>query len=468
MSKVTSLADTIAAISTPIGLGGIGIVRMSGPEALAITDEIFTPAQPKARPAEFGSHTVHYGHVVRRDDHGAQLIDEVLLTVMRAPRSYTCEDVVEISCHGGAAVVQAVLSLVLEKGARLAGPGEFTKRAFLHGRIDLAQAEAVLDVIRAQTSAALRVSEDQLRGNLTRQLASTRDRLMEGYVLAEGALNFPGEADEDGLTGRIGDVCRDAIRDMNALLEHADQGRVLREGVRLVICGKPNVGKSSLLNALLCHERAIVSPIEGTTRDAVEEILQIEGIVFHAVDTAGILQPRDVIEEAAVQRSREHIRHADLTVLVLDASRPISGDDAALMDEVRGQRAVVVVNKVDLPCALDRSAVHERIPGVPVVSTDLLHGQGLDDLRRCLVERVLQGQTLESHKVQVTNIRHIEALRQALAAVSQARSDMGRGLSLEFIAEHIRQAIDHLDAITGRHADDDLIEAIFSQFCIGK
>ncbi len=465
--KFNSLEDTIAAIATPIGSGSVGIVRLSGPAALSIADQVFETRRGK--PSEFKTYTVHYGNIVRRQGQTNETIDEALLTVMRAPKSYTCEDVVEISCHGGMMAVNAVLTLVLEKGARLAEPGEFTKRAFLNGRIDLTQAEAVLDIVRAKTQAGLRVFEHQLKGELSSFLEDIRGKLMAGYGDIEAAVNFPDDAGDQDASPEIIGQLQDISAMVKKLLANAEQGRVLREGIKLVICGRPNVGKSSLLNVLLRQERAIVSPIEGTTRDTIEESAQIKGVPFQIVDTAGILEPRDMIEEEAVRRSHLHIQQADLVLFMVDASVPVDDQDLKLAGQLQGVEKIIVVNKMDLNPNFVLQEAHGflRADG-QAVQISLLQGQGLDELEQMILKHALHGQAFQSKGLLLTNIRHIEALRKALSEVDQAIEECGRRISAEFISERIRLAVDELDRITGRSADSDLLDHIFSEFCIGK
>jgi len=423
----------------------------------------------QGRPSDFKTYTLHYGHVVRKEGDAREVVDEALLTVMRAPKSYTCEDVVEISCHGGMTAVNAVLALALENGARLAEPGEFTKRAFLNGRIDLTQAEAVLDIVRAKTQAGLRVFEHQLKGELRSFLDDIRRRLMGCYGDLEAVVNFPDDAGEQDGKRSVSARLREACISIERLLAGADQGRILREGIKLVICGRPNVGKSSLLNVLLGQERAIVSPIEGTTRDTIEESAQIKGVPFQIVDTAGILEPRDMIEEEAIRRSHLHIQQADLVLFMIDASMPVDEQDKKLAESLQGIDKVLVINKMDLKPSFalaDARALFRAEEEIVAIS--LLHQQGIDDLKGAILKKALHGQTFQSKGLLLTNIRHIQALRKALFEVNRAVEECDRGLSLEFISERIRFAVDELDRITGRSADSDLLDHIFSEFCIGK
>jgi tRNA modification GTPase len=387
---------------------------------------------------------------------------------MRAPKSYTCEDMAEISGHGGPVVLKIILSRALECGARLAEPGEFTRRAFLNGRLDLVQAEAVLDIIQAKNESFLKVSANQLKGELTKELEAIREQLMTAYTQLEAGVNFPDEdipAIESGAMTAALAVIRQRIE---TLLASSDQGRILREGIRVVICGKTNVGKSSLLNVLLRQPRAIVSPIEGTTRDTIEEAVTIDGVMLQLVDTAGIIAPRDIIEAEAVSRSQKFIHSADLVLLVLDSSVAINNEDRQIRDALRQQPVLLVVNKTDLEKQLPDSAIRGFLPGKPVLRVSATEKTGIDELRQAIVAAVMQGQAIDTHRLTVTNLRHVESLREGLDAVRRAEDAIGQNISPEFISEDVRIAINALDAITGRNIDADLLDKIFSGFCIGK
>lgn len=465
MSQLFNLDDTIVAISTPVGEGGIGVVRLSGKDSLAIAGRMFV-AKNKENPTEFKSFTVHYGNVVR----SGEIIDEALLTLMRAPKSYTREDVVEISAHGGIASVRAIFKLAVDLGARPAEPGEFTKRAFLNGRIDLPQAEAVLDLIHAKTEAFLRVSANQLKGELSTELEKIREQLMNVYVAIEAVINFP-EDDIDAEKQWVLSLCErmeGAQKDIRQLLASADHGRILKEGIKVVLCGRPNVGKSSLLNVLLKQPRAIVSPIAGTTRDTIEETAQIEGIPFHLVDTAGVLDPRDLIEEEAIRRSQMSIRAADLVLFILDASMAFDVEDEKFFELVRGQNAIIVLNKCDLKTRIDERKAEAIFSAAPIVRVSALNKEGIARLEKEIVAQVWHGKVVDTRGILISNARHIRALQDTLAAVAQAQETLKKKLSLEFVSEEIKRAVRFLDTVTGRHVDNDLLEQIFAQFCIGK
>ena len=469
MYQYKGLEDTIAAIATPAGQGGIGIIRISGKDAIAIADTVLR-LQGNKTLAQCKSHTVQYGWVIDKaiKSNRDEIIDEVLVTLMRAPKSYTAEDVVEINCHGGMTVLRAVLQAVLAAGARLATPGEFTKRAFLHGRMDLAQAEAVIDIIHAKTENFLRQSQYQLKGELSIQLNHMREELIKLYTMVEALINFP----EDGIDAQSRQQILDRIsiqeKGVAKLLESSESGRILKEGIRIVLCGKPNVGKSSLLNALLKEQRAIVTDIAGTTRDVLEESAQIKGIPISLVDTAGILEPRDLIEEEAVKRSQLYIKSADLVLLVLDHSRPLEEQDMVLMEQLKAARVLVVVNKMDLDGQIDISVPKEIFGQEHVVKVSALERPSIQELEAKIVEMIGRDKNFDTHGILISNIRHIKALEAAQENLQGACRLMNENTSLEFISEEIKAAVNQLDAITGRNIDEDLLDRIFSEFCIGK
>lgn len=465
MYQLNSIEDTIVAVSTPVGHGGIGIVRLSGRNALSIADKIFKTKNGE-KPSKFKSFSARYGWVINNGS--GDTIDEALLTVMRSPKSYTKEDVVEISCHGGTVSLRSIMSLMMDLDARPAEPGEFTKRAFINGRIDLTQAEAVLDIIQSKTDAFLKVSTNQLKGELSEELNSIREMLMSIYVEIEAIVNFP-EDDLDA-SGRLqlGKRIEDAEEKVNHLLSSGEQGRILKEGIKIVLCGKPNVGKSSLLNALLKTPRAIVSEIAGTTRDTIEETAQINGIPFQLVDTAGILEPRDLIEKEAVKRSRMYIDQADLVLFILDVSQEFTPEDETVIEHIKGKNILVILNKSDLPSRFDERKIYGRFKGRTVLKTSVLKREGIDKLQEVIVESVWQDGEVDHHGVLVSNIRHINALKECAANLNKAKEILQNGLSLEFLSEEIKAAVNALDKITGRNIDTDLLETIFSQFCIGK
>ena len=442
--------DTIVAISTPIGEGGIGIVRLSGKDARPIAQRLF--------PRQLADRHLVYGHVIDPED-GA-VIDEVLVAFMEAPHTYTREDVVEINCHGGPLPLQRILGLALRCGARLANPGEFTLRAFLNGRIDLAQAESVLDVIQARTEASLRLAVEGLRGRLSQAIREVRTSLMDVLAYLSARIDFPDdEVEEQDIAAPLAKA-ELALRD---LVSNADAGIVYRHGVRTAIVGRPNVGKSSLLNRLLRQSRAIVTPVPGTTRDTLEEVVNLKGVPFLLIDTAGITESKDVVESLAVERSKRAIEQADFVLFVVDASEPLTQSDRQLMDLLAGKSVLAVANKCDLP----RRAESDGFPW-PQVSTSALTGDGLAALENEMVDSVLGGAVVTSDALLVTNPRHKEALKRAARSVALARRASEEGLPDDFVTVDLTAAVNYLGEITGEAVTDELLETIFSRFCIGK
>jgi len=452
-----SLDDTIAAISTPLGEGGIGIVRLSGPEALSIVEGLFRPHRPGQK---LRSYRLHYGHII--DPADGTVVDEVLVSYMRAPYSYTRQDVVEINCHGGIVPLRRVLQLALAAGARLAEPGELTLRAFLNGRIDLAQAEAVLDIVRAKTDAALRVAMDQLVGHLSDKVRTLRGRLMDILAYLEATIDFV----EDEIPPReIGPELEELEGQLTELLAEAEQGLIYRQGVRAAIVGRPNVGKSSLLNALLRVSRAIVTPIPGTTRDTLEETCNLRGIPITLVDTAGIGAAEGLIERLGIERSRQALAQADLVLLVVDGSEQLQSEDWEIADLVGTRPTLVVVNKQDLP---QRVELDGFLPGASRVRISALTGQGLAELEQAIVDLLLSGEVLASQTPLVSNPRHQALLQQAREGIRAAQATLAQGLPNDLVAIDLTEAVRALGQITGQTVSEDLLETIFANFCVGK
>lgn len=465
-----SLDDTIAAISTPIGEGGIGIVRMSGPEALAILQKIFVKGKPaNIQPPTSNlqlSNYLYYGHIL--DPETAEVIDEVLVSHMKAPRTYTRQDVAEINCHGGVVPLRRILELCLRQGARLASPGEFTLRAFVNGRIDLAQAEAVLDIVRAKTEAGLRVAVGQLEGRLSDQVRAVRAQLIDVLAYLEATIDFEeDEIPERDITPSLGS----ARQQLERLLAHADRGMIYRQGIRTAIVGKPNVGKSSLLNALLRTSRAIVTPIPGTTRDTLEETLNLRGIPLVLVDTAGIVaETKDVIEQLGIERSRKALAQADLALLVVDGSEPLTEADRQIAGLAAGKTTILVVNKIDLPQAVDGSDILPEVTRAETLAVEIsaLTGEGLEELEVAIVEVVFSGQVLASDEPLVSSPRHKDVLKRTLDHLVSAQGAHMRGMPADFVAIDLTSAANALGEITGETITEDLLETIFSEFCVGK
>ncbi len=454
------LDDTIAAISTPIGQGGIGIVRLSGPEALSITRSLFRPAA-RGRKDSLRPYGLTYGHIVAPDT--GRTIDEVLVSYMPAPHSYTREDVTEINGHGGPVPLRDILSLCLRKGARQAREGEFTLRAFLNGRLDLSQAEAVLDIIQAKTGASLRVAMDQLGGHLSEEAREIRNSLLRTRAYLEAGIDFP---DEDIPTTDILEPLLRAQERLSALLAGANRGIIYREGIRAAIVGRPNVGKSSLLNRLLRSERAIVTPVPGTTRDTLEETINLEGIPLVLVDTAGIGDTNDAVERMGVERSRRSLERAEIALLVVDGSQPLSDEDRVVAGLVGSRPALVVVNKSDLPSADDYVTLLSDRPHVAISAKT---GWGIDDLEQNLVAMVLSGETEAADNPLVSNPRHKDLLDRAHQAIAAALQVLQReDAPMELVAVDVAEGVHLLGEITGETATDELLSVIFSNFCIGK
>jgi tRNA modification GTPase len=449
--------DTIAAISTPLGEGGIAIIRISGPKSLEIADKIFVSARKK--PSKLPTHTIHFGAIGRNGD----LVDHVMLSVMRAPRTYTREDTVEINCHGGILPAKKILQLALENGARLAEPGEFTKRAFLNGRIDLAQAEAVMDLIRARTERALHAAAHQLDGSLSKKVNAARDSLITTLAHIEAHIDFPDEDIAPDTRESLKNSCESVKNLLEALLKTADEGKILRHGIKIAIVGRPNVGKSSVMNALLAHERSIVTPIAGTTRDVVEDFANIRGIPVHLSDTAGIRNARGQIEKIGVERSHKSLEISDLVLHVVDGSRQFYASDRHLAELVAKKSTILVINKIDLGKKI-------RIPekfSKSVVEISAKTGEGIEQLKDKIFEIAASGVGSADADVTV-NARHADALRRGIGALDEAILQMKREEELEIIASTLRQALDAVGEIVGKTTTEDILDKIFSTFCIGK
>jgi len=452
--------DTIAAISTPLGEGGIGIIRVSGSQAVAIAEQIFR----KNRNGGLSSHRFYYGTIV--ESATGEVLDEVMLVVMRAPRSYTREDVAEIHCHGGYLLVQKVLALVIGQGARLAQPGEFTQRAFLNGRIDLLQAEAVIDLIRGKTDAALTLAQHQRQGLLSQRIVSVKQDVLYGLALVEAYIDFP-EEDLGAAAGEeIGQFVGKALAQIEALLAGFDEGRVLREGVAVLIAGKPNVGKSSLLNTLLQEQRVIVTSVPGTTRDIIEEIVNINGLPVRMLDTAGIRASEDIVEQEGVRRTIEQIPLADLVLFLLDASRPFDDEDRLIAETLASHRFLVVTNKADLPPVLQLPA---SLASAPVLSISTQTGAGIDALREAIFTTFLQGNTVDRRElVALSQVRHRDALLKARGILLGFQNNLAAQLSSDLLAVDLHDALRALGEVTGDTTPDEVLDLIFQRFCIGK
>jgi len=458
------LDDTIAAIATPLGQGGLAVVRLSGPQAMQVADQCFVPAGAQSvKPSAASSHTIHYGRMVR----SGQTVDEVLVAVMRAPRTFTREDTVEISCHGGVLPAKLVLDTLLENGARLAGPGEFTRRAFLNGRIDLAQAEAVADLIHSRTELALQAANEQLAGKLSQRINQLRDDMIKTLAHVEAHIDFPDEDISPDTRGQLIARLERGVAFMEELLRTANEGQILRRGVRAAIVGRPNAGKSSLLNQLLGHDRAIVSPIAGTTRDTIEETANIRGVPVIFIDTAGLREAQDAIEVEGIRRSRESLLRAEFILHLLDASEPLTAADEHYFAEFTDKKRILVLNKVDLPRHLVLPA-SLATPDLPVVEVSCATGQGMEALKDTIKGLAWSGK-LEGEMVQVMiNSRHQEALGRARLATQRTVGVLKADETLELAAAELRIAVNAVGEIVGKTTTEDLLDSIFSQFCLGK
>ena len=472
---------TIVAISTPIGEGGIGIVRLSGQESLKVADKIFVSRDGR-KSSEFKTYTVHYGHITERPQTRDQIpdtkkektrpgiIDEVILTVMRAPRSYTKEDVVEINCHSGIVPLKRILDLCLINGARLAEPGEFTKRAFLNGRIDILQAEAVLDIIRAKTELSLRSALNNLEGLFSKKINETRKELIEIYAHMEASIDFS-EEDLKGLkASNIFKRLNKVKNEVEKIVSNSNQGRILRQGIRAVICGSPNVGKSSLMNAILKESRSIVTHLPGTTRDTIEEIVNIKGIPVTLIDTAGITDTDHVVEREGIKRSHLYIQNADLVLLVLDRSKKLNKDDLDIIKKIKdnGKEVIVVINKKDLEKKLDQRKIQGFFPKSPFVHISALNLKGVDKLEDKIKDAVWKGKAPGPGFIGVSNERQSDILRRTVSDIKEALAAHKDRLPLDCVSVYIRSSIESLGKITGHTITEEALDKIFSEFCIGK
>ncbi|MDP2938613.1 MAG: tRNA uridine-5-carboxymethylaminomethyl(34) synthesis GTPase MnmE [Candidatus Omnitrophota bacterium] len=475
-----NLDDTISAISTPIGEAGIGIVRLSGKDALKIADKIFKSSDNK-KPSSFKTYTIHYGWIV--DEHRAssiehrecgnkiskpEIIDEVILTIMRSPKTYTKEDIAEINCHSGIVPLKRILDLTLKNGARLAEPGEFTRRALINGRIDLIQAEAVLNIIQARTDKALAIGLNQLKGKLSQEIEAIRNFLLDIYAQIEATIDFPDEDIKEYNTSQLSNkIERIKIR-IKKLLDSSSQGKILCNGIRVVIAGKPNVGKSSLLNILLRDSRAIVTDIPGTTRDTIEETANIKGIPVRLVDTAGIIEPRDLVEIEAVKKSHESINSADLVLLVLDASSKFNLEDNMIIQNLNGKKIICLVNKCDLNPNPNLRLIKKDLPKIKIIKISCLKNQGIAKLEEAICRDVWNGRVFAWDNVLVSNLRQIECLRNVFLSIEKVELATRNCCSIEIICEELKSALKYLDDILGKNISIDVLDTIFSKFCIGK
>lgn len=460
----TTEFDTIAAISTPPGEGGIAIIRLSGDAVFDVMAKLFKGKNL----TKVASHTINYGHIIDPDN--GEEVDEVMATVMRAPKTYTKEDIIEINCHGGIVATNRILQLCLSYGARLAEPGEYTKRAFLNGRIDLSQAEAVMDLIRAKTDKSMKVALDQLDGDLSKLIRHLRQDILDALAQVEVNIDYPEYDDVETMTTKmLQEKAQEVQAQIKVLLQTAKQGKVLRDGLATAIVGRPNVGKSSLLNHLLHEDKAIVTDVAGTTRDVIEEYVNVKGVPLKLIDTAGIRATTDKVEKIGVERSRQAIKTADLVLLVLDASEPLTAEDQALLKATAATQRILILNKTDLPQQLDLAAVQAAAGDSPLIETSILQQTGMDQLEGTIAHLFFdEGIESNQNNVMVTNARHIGLLHQASDALGDVLHGIAMGMPVDLVQIDMTHAWDLLGEITGDSYQDELLDQLFSQFCLGK
>lgn len=454
--------DTIAAISTGMTSSGIGIIRISGPDAIAIADKVYDSRSGK-KLENMQTHTIHYGFI--RD--GEEFIDEVLVMLMRGPRSFTAEDTVEINCHGGVYAMNRILELVIRKGARPAQPGEFTKRAFLNGRIDLSQAEAVIDVINAKNEYALKSSVSQLKGSVLKVIKDIREKIIYHIAYIESALDDPEHISLDGYPEQLEEKVEQWKEKIRTLIASSENGKRMKEGIRTVIVGKPNAGKSSLLNVLLGEERAIVTDIAGTTRDVLEEQMSLSGISLNIIDTAGIRSTEDVVEKIGVKKAKTYARDADLIIYVVDSSTGLDENDEEIMEMIRDRKAIVLLNKMDLDCITTEEDIRKHLDK-PVIPVSAKEEQGIDRLEQTVKDMFYDGSISFNDEIYITNMRQKAALKEALDSLEQVSVSIQNQMPEDFFSIDLMNAYEELGSITGESVGEDLVNEIFSKFCMGK
>lgn len=457
------IKETIAAIATGMSNSGIGIIRMSGPEAISIADGIFVSARKNFKLTEAATHTVHYGNIVYEDN----IIDEVLIIIMKAPNSYTREDVVEIDCHGGVYVMKKILDILIKSGARTAEPGEFTKRAFLNGRIDLTQAEAVIDIINSKNKYALSNSVKLLNGKLSEQITEIRKDLINNIAYIEAALDDPEHISLDNYGDKLLITVDNYIDKVDNLIKTVDNGKIFTQGVKTVIIGKPNAGKSSILNILAGYDRAIVTDIAGTTRDTIEEQINLAGITLNLVDTAGIRNTKDIVEEIGVNKAKELVEEADLILYVVDSSTELDENDYNILNIIKNRKTVILLNKSDLDTVTDADSI-SKITDSEVISVSAKDNTGLDELSETIVKLFASGEIDYNDEVYVSGERNKEALEETLESLKLVKKSINEGLPEDFYTIDLMNAYEQLGKITGESVEDDLVNEIFSKFCMGK
>ena len=468
------MKDTIAAIATSLSDSGIGIVRVSGPDTIQICDKIFVTPSGKHILSSIKSHTIHYGFIVDAENDD-KVIDEVMVSVMKAPKSYTMEDTVEINCHGGVLILQKVLEEVLKAGARIAEPGEFTKIAFLNGRIDLSRAEAVIDVIHAQNEYSMKSSINQLRGDLSNEIKRMREAIIYEIAFIESALDDPEHISLDGYTERLNDIVDSLLFDLDKLIKSADNGKLMKEGINTVIIGKPNAGKSSLLNRMVGDDRAIVTDVAGTTRDILTESIKINGIGLNIIDTAGIRNTADIVEKIGVDKAKKYALDADLIIYVVDASVDLDENDKEIMRLIGDKKTIILLNKTDLDMKVDEELFKELLEKefssnnhINIIKTSTKQNIGIDEFEQCIKDLFFAGDIKYNNEVVITNMRHKEALVNAYQSLAQVKNSLEMDLPEDFYSIDLMSAYSSLGYIIGEEVDDDLVTEIFSKFCMGK
>lgn len=456
--------DTITSISTPMGEGAIGIVRLSGPQAIEIGDILY---KGKKKLSEVETHTINYGHII--DPETNETVEEVMVSVLRAPKTFTREDIIEISCHGGILTINRILELTMTYGARMAEPGEYTKRAFLNGRIDLSQAEAVMDFIRSKTDRASKVAMNQIEGRLSDLIKKQRQSILEILAQVEVNIDYPEYDDvEDATTDFLLEQSKRIKEEINQLLETGAQGKIMREGLSTVIVGRPNVGKSSMLNNLIQDNKAIVTEVAGTTRDVLEEYVNVRGVPLRLVDTAGIRDTEDIVEKIGVERSRKALSEADLILFVLNNNEPLTEDDQTLFEVIKNEDVIVIINKTDLEQRLDVSELREMIGDMPLIQTSMLKQEGIDELEIQIKDLFFGGEVQNQDMTYVSNSRHISLLKQARQSIQDAIDAAESGIPMDMVQIDLTRTWEILGEIIGESASDELIDQLFSQFCLGK
>ncbi|ADI99190.1 TPA: tRNA uridine-5-carboxymethylaminomethyl(34) synthesis GTPase MnmE [Staphylococcus aureus] len=456
--------DTITSISTPMGEGAIGIVRLSGPQAVEIADKLY---KGKHLLNDVPSHTINYGHII--DPESKEVVEEVMVSVLRAPKTFTREDIIEINCHGGILTINRVLELTMTYGARMAEPGEFTKRAFLNGRIDLSQAEAVMDFIRSKTDRASKVAMNQIEGRLSDLIKKQRQSILEILAQVEVNIDYPEYDDvEDATTEFLLEQSKEIKQEINRLLDTGAQGKIMREGLSTVIVGKPNVGKSSMLNNLIQDNKAIVTEVAGTTRDVLEEYVNVRGVPLRLVDTAGIRETEDIVEKIGVERSRKALSQADLILFVLNNNEALTQEDYTLYEVVKNEDVIVIVNKMDLEQNIDINEVKDMIGNTPLIQTSMLKQEGIDELEIQIRDLFFGGEVQNQDMTYVSNSRHISLLKQARQTIQDAIDAAESGVPMDMVQIDLTRTWEILGEIIGETASDELIDQLFSQFCLGK